>query len=189
MTISRTMITTFCTLAAACGDSSGLVTNDDTTDTQQSPLVRGACDFNSTCQYVSTRNGPLTFTVTTFPDKARALRVTYEERLDSSFLLCSRFPNQPAVTLVFVVGPEHARQTVQLPMKVSCPRSYGDNGGVLNSALLTLRESDDPALWNTLFPRLSDGTRWFAVQLALLNDAGAWDSRYGANYPLVLDRQ
>ena len=74
-------------------------------------------------------------------------------------------------------------------MKVSCPSSYGDNGGVVNWALLTLRESDDPALWNTLFPRHADGTRWFAVQLALLNADGKWDSRYGANYSLVLDRQ
>lgn len=188
MTIPRTFIA-FCTLAAACGDSSALLTGDDTTDTQGLQLVRGTCDSNPGCQHVSTRNGPLAFTVTTFPDRARALRVTYEERLDSSFLLCSRFPEQPAVTLVFVVGPEHARQIVELPMKVSCPRSYGDNLSAVNSALFTLRESDDPALWNTLFPRLADGTRWFALQLALRNADGAWDSRYGANYSLVLDRR
>ena len=189
MTIPRTIIISFCTVAAACGDASALVTSDDTTDTQGSPLARGTCDSTPGGQSVSTSNGPLTFTLTTFPDKDRGLSVTYRERIDSSFLLCHRFPNQPAVTLVFVVGPEHARQAVQLPMEVSCPRSYGDNGSAVNSASLSLREADDPALWNTLFPLLPDGTRWFAVQLALVNAAGAWDSRYGGNYALVLDRQ
>ena len=192
MTTLRPIIITLCTVAAACGEPSNFATIDDSdpgADAQESALVTSSCPFGPGCQTTSTRNGPLTFSVSTSADKARLISVMYREDINARFLLCERFPSQPAITLVFIVGPHHARQVVQLPMNVSCPRSYGDNGSAVNWASMTLRETDNPGLWNTLFPLLPDGSRWFAVQVALVNAAGAWDSRYGANYSLVLDRR
>ena len=109
------------------------------------------------------------------------LTVTYREPLDSSFLLCRLFPAQPDVTLVFVVGD----RAVSRPMRVSCPRSWGDNGGSTNDAMFSVTEHEDPALWSTLFPPRADGSRWYALRVAATNAHGRWDSRYGNDYRLV----
>lgn len=71
-------------------------------------------------------------------------------------------------------------------MTVSCPTSYGDNGGLTNSASFSVAEDAEPELWDTLFPPQADGSRWYALRLAVANAHGAWDSRYGDDYRLVL---
>jgi hypothetical protein len=87
---------------------------------------------------------------------------------------------------VFVTGPERARVSVERPLGLSCPTAYGDNPGATNSAYFQISADEDPELWNTLFPAAADGSRWFAVQVALRNAFDQWDSRYGHNYRLVL---
>lgn len=109
------------------------------------------------------------------------LTVTYREPLDSSFLLCRLFPSQPDVTIVFVVGDRAVRRS----MRVSCRRSWGDNGGSTNDATFSVTEQEDPALWSTLFPPRADGSRWYALRVAATNAHGQWDSRYGNDYRLV----
>jgi hypothetical protein len=101
-------------------------------------------------------------------------------------LLCARFPNQPNLNLVFVLGEGDEARSLTRPMRVDCPKSFGDNVSQVNSASLTVVEDEDEALWNTLFPAAPDGSRWFALQVAVSNANGAWDSRHGQNYRLVL---
>jgi hypothetical protein len=136
-------------------------------------------------------DGPLHATLTTTVDanhdERNRLSITYREPYGASFLLCHRFPNQPRLALVFVLGPEGAQTSVSRSMEVMCPTSYGDNVGQTNSASLTIAQDNDPAFWDTLFPPSADGSRWYALQLAANNAYGAWDSRYGHNYRLVLE--
>ena len=162
----------------------------DTSGTDESAV--GNCGFIPGCLELREASaGPFIASVMTREEPGGAIRrslaVTYREPVGSSFLLCSRFPNQPALTAVFVLGAGGARTSVARPMRVDCPTSWGDNGGQTNSATLSVDEQLDPALWDTLFPPAADGARWFALELAATNAAGAWDSRYGANYQLVLE--
>jgi len=150
------------------------------------PLIRSNCSFIPGCvDLLEASDGPFHVSVTTYQTDAgveRFLHVRYVEAPYGKFLMCHLFPGQPALSLVFVLGGA----AVTRPMRTDCPTSWGDNGGVSNSATLWLKESDDPGLWDTLFPRAADGSRWYAVQLAAANASGAWDSRYGRNYRLVL---
>jgi hypothetical protein len=71
-------------------------------------------------------------------------------------------------------------------MTVLCPTSYGDNGGHPNRAFFSVTDEEAPDLWDALFPLQQGGARWYALQVALNNAEGQWDSRYGQNYRLVL---
>jgi hypothetical protein len=138
-------------------------------------------------------DGPFSASITTYVDAAgvqrQNLRLGYTEALDSSFLACHQFPYQRDIAAVFVTGPEGARLATNLPMRVNCPRSYGDNGGVSNNAFLIVERDESPELWDTLFPPQADGSRWYAMRLAARSANGAWDSRFGADYRLILRPQ
>ncbi len=156
----------------------------------ESAQTSSNCSFIPGCKrLLEASDGPFSATVMTYSDaegqERRRLSLTYREAPSSSFLLCHLFPSQPNVTSVFILGPEHARTSVRRPMSVSCPTSYGDNGGLTNSASLGVVEDADQELWDTLFPPHADGSRWFALEVAATNAWGAWDSRYGQNYRLV----
>ncbi len=114
------------------------------------------------------------------------LHVSYRQAPDSSFLLCRLFPEQPPLTLVFVTGPEHDRVSVRRSAVVMCSSSWGDNPGLTESATFMVEQGEDPVLWDALFPPRSDGSRWFALRAAAVNAHGAWDSRFGEDYRLVL---
>lgn len=160
--------------------------------TSESELDKaGNCSFIPGCkQLLDASDGPFSASLTVREraggGEQRDLSVTYRPPPESSFLdsECARFPGQPSVTLVFVVGPEGARTSVQRPMTVSCPRSYGDNLQHPNNARFSVN-SDDP-LWDVLFPPKADGSRWYAARVALVDTRGVWDSRFGDDYRLVL---
>ena len=76
------------------------------------------------------------------------------------------------------------RAPVTRTAPVLCPTSW-NNPGLSNSASLSIGD-DDPELWDTLFRPQPDGARWYALQVAAVNAHGAWDSRFGQNYRLVL---
>jgi hypothetical protein len=151
----------------------------------------GNCSFIPGCKdLLEASDGAFSASVMTYDDalgkQRRRLAVSYREPIDSSFLLCRLFPSQPNASAVMVIGPEAARTSVNRPMSVSCPTSYGDNGGQSNSASFSIVEDEEPALWDMLFPPQADGARWYALQIAATNAHGQWDSRYGHNYRLVL---
>jgi len=154
------------------------------------PLPTGEDESTLSSGPVGATDGPFNAYVTTSVDGAGATRtrltVTYTEPYNRSFLLCERFPGQPKLSLVLVFGPDHARSSMTQEMNVSCPRSYGDNGGASNSATWSVTAEDDPQLWDTLFPPRADGSRWYALRVAAKNAAGVWDSRYGNDYRLVM---
>ncbi len=151
------------------------------------------CSFIPGClNLLEGGDGPMLGSVKTYEDAEGQTRqqlwLTYLEDPETQFLLCHRFPNQPPVSLLFIAGPDGAQSTVATKeLRVDCPRSYGDNLGSRNSASFVLDRDDDPMLWDTVFPPAEDGSRWFALQVALVNDWGQWDSRYGQNYRLVLE--
>ncbi len=130
-----------------------------------------------TSALLEARDGPFFASV-----QDRRLAVTYREPHDSSFLQCELF-QKPKLTLVFVVG----ETSLSREMTVFCPRSHGDNGGATNTAMFILRADDDAALWDALFPPAPDGTRWYALRVAAQSSFGRWDSRFGADYRLVLE--
>lgn len=150
----------------------------------------GNCSAQAGCDVIGASDGPFQASIEAYKDALggphRRLRVVYSEPLNSSFLLCRLFPMQQNATLVFVVGKEAARVSVSRPMTVLCPNSYGDNGGHPNRAFFSVTDEEAPELWDTLFPPQEGGARWYALQVALNNAEGAWDSRYGHNYRLVL---
>jgi hypothetical protein len=148
---------------SACGASP----SEDDVDTAES-AQSSRLEANDGPFWASVANGRLT--------------VTYREPYDSSFLLCRLFPGQPDVTLLFVVGDRSLTRS----MRVSCPRSWGDNGGSTNDATFSITDQEDPVLWNVLFPPRPDGSRWYALRVAATNAHGQWDSRYGNDYRLVL---
>ena len=161
-----------------------------TTAWSEQPLI-GNCSFIPGCkQLLEAGDGPFKASLITTANDAgeqrSRLSVTYTEPVGRSFLVCDRFPRQPALSLVFVTGPENARTPVTRSAPASCPTSYGDNGGASNSATFSLTEEEDPVAWEALFPRQPDGSRWYAMQVAASNARGEWDSQYGANYRLVL---
>jgi hypothetical protein len=151
-------------MLAACGVTTGGEPFDTAESAQTTRLEANDGPF-----WASVSNGRLT--------------ITYREPLSSSFLLCRLFPAQPDVTLLLVVGD----RSVSRSMRVSCPRSWGDNGGSTNDATFSITEQDDPALWNDLFPPHADGSRWYALRVAATNAHGQWDSRYGQDYRLVFN--
>ena len=155
----------------------------------ESAQTSGNCTAQAGCDAIGAYDGPFQASIDTYKDalgkQHRSLSVGYSEPLNSSFLLCRLFPMQPKANLVFVVGPEAARVSVRRPMTVLCPTSYGDNGGHPNHAFFSVTDEEAPDLWDTLFPPQAGGARWYALQVALNNAEGQWDSRYGHNYRLV----
>jgi hypothetical protein len=175
-------------LAAGCGTEGAPVapTGSDRS-AQTSP---GACAPGPDCsESLGDDAGPFVASITTSADAdgvpRRRLVVTYREPIDSKILLCRLFPHQPAASLVFVVGPEGERASIMGSMDVSCP--VGDPGGHPATATFRLVESERPELWDALFPPRPDGSRWYALQIALVNAVGEWDSNFGQNYGLVVD--
>ena len=170
-------------LSIACASADSVSTQEDESSLTSSsnpglPSSVGASD------------GPFRAYIQTTVDAAGATRtrlsVTYAEPYDRSFLLCERFPRQPKLPLVLTFGSDDNRRSISREMEVSCPRSYGDNGGATNSASWGVTAEEDPQLWDTLFPRRPNGTRWYALRVAATNAAGTWDSRYGHDYRLVM---
>lgn len=156
-----------------------------------SPLQSNCTHIPGCLEYLGASDGPFHASVITSQGDGgleRTLYIRYEEGPHRGFLPCQLFPRQPPLNLVFVLGSPGAQTSVTEPMRVECPTSYGDNLGLSNTAWLSLKQSDDPALWDTLFPPRADGSRWYAVQLAASNVWGVWDSRYGRNYRLVFTR-
>lgn len=172
--------------AAGCAAETEPVASQESAQTSTSN-----CSFIPGCKHLlEAGDGPLSASLMTYEDAAgqqhRRLAIHYREPYGSSFLLCRLWPRQPPASLVFVFGPEEARTSLSRPMTVSCPTSYGDNGGLTNSASFSVAEDAEPELWDTLFPPQADGSRWYALRLAVANAHGAWDSRYGDDYRLVL---
>ena len=164
---------------------------DASTPNMSEQALTGNCSFIPGCkQLLEATDGPFTVSLITTESDAgaqrRRLSVVYTEPVERSFLVCDRFPRQPALSLVFVTGPENARKPFIRPAPASCPTSFGDPGGVSNSATFSLAEDEDPVAWDALFPRQPDGSRWYALQVAASNARGQWDSRFGQNYRLVL---
>jgi hypothetical protein len=184
--IARMKIRLACVLLFATGCAIG---GDEPDGIRESALSEN-CSFIPGChELLEASDGPFAASVMTYThdgETRRRLAVTYHERAGSQFLLCSRFPNQPALTLVFVVGEGTAATSINQAMRVDCPSSWGDNVGQPNTASFSVVEDTQPALWDSVFPPALDGERWFALQLAATNAHGAWDSKYGTNYRLVL---
>ena len=152
----------------------------------------GNCSFIPGCtSLLEAADGPFYASIMDFDDQnglaRRQLSIVYRESPDLDFLLCSQFPRQPDLTLTFVVGPEDARESFDVKMRTDCPRAFGDNPGASNSAVFSVFEDEDPMFWEELFPPARDGTRWFALQVAAVNENGQWDSLNGNNYRLLLD--
>jgi hypothetical protein len=174
--------------AAGCAaDHAPAETTDDEQSAQTSP---GGCSSGVGCaESLGATNGPFVASITTSAGAdgvpRRRLVVTYREPIDSKVLLCHLFPNEPAASLVFVVGPEGDRTSLTGTMDVSC--LVGDPGGHPNTASFRLVEDEQPELWDALFPPRPDGSRWFALQVALANARGGWDSNFGQNYGLMLE--
>jgi hypothetical protein len=153
--------------------------------------ARTNCSFIPGCkELLEASDGPFYANLVTVDDgtgrERHRLAVLYRESPATSLLLCRLFPQQPPLSLVFVTGPEGARVSVSRSVPAMCPTSFGDNPGLTNSASFGLDEDDDPTLWNTLFPRQPDGSRWYALRVAAVNAHGTWDSRSGHDYRLVL---
>lgn len=180
---------TFLFAPAAAGCSADL--EPAPVDTAESAQTSSNCGFIPGCkELLEASDGPFSASVMTYEDASgterRRLSITYREPPSSSFLLCSLFPRQPDADLVFVVGEADARRSVRRAMTVSCPTSYGDNLGQSNTASFGILQDEEPELWDTLFPPHADGSRWYALRLAAANAHGAWDSRFGDDYRLVL---
>ena len=164
---------------------------DAATTAVSEQALTGNCSFIPGCkQLLEASDGPFKASLITTESDAgvqrHRLSVVYTEPVGRSFLVCDRFPQQPPLSLVFITGPENARTSITRLAPASCPTSYGDNGSASNSATFSLTEDEDPAAWEALFPRQPDGSRWYAMQIAASNARGQWDSRFGANYRLVL---
>jgi hypothetical protein len=178
-------------LALVCFFSAGCAAepSEESEGIGSSENAQSSASCGQGCDSLVASDGPFVASIDTYKDALgnthRRLSVGYSEPLNSSFLLCRLFPRQPKATLVFVVGPEGARISVSRPMTASCPSSYGDNGGHPNHAFFSVTDEEAPDLWDTLFPPQAGGARWYALQVALNNAEGQWDSRYGHNYRLV----
>jgi hypothetical protein len=169
--------------------AAGCATTSEPTASQESEQTSASnCGFIPGCKsLLEASDGPMIASLMTFEDadgnERQQLSVTYKEPYGSHFLLCRLFPRQPDATAVFVLGSE---ASVSRSMRVSCPTSWGDNLGQQNYATLVIAADEEPALWDTLFPPQSNGERWYALRVAMTNAHGAWDSRFGHDYRLVL---
>jgi len=162
------------------------------TDVSEQILANNCATIPECKELLTASEGPFKASLMTTEDAAgvqrRRLTVVYTEPTDRPFLVwCDRSPNPPALSLVFITGPENARTSITRPAPESCPTSYGDGARFPNSATFSLVEDEDPVSWETLFPRQPNGSRWYALQVAASNARGQWDSRFGNNYPLVLE--
>jgi len=145
-----------------------------------------SCSFIPGCrELLEASDGPFSASIMTTGDGRRRLSVTYREAPSDALLLCRLFPSQPPLAFVFVTGPEEARIALRRSASVTCPTAFGDNPGATDTASFGLVEDEDPAAWETLFPRRPDGGRWFALRVAAVNAHGTWDSRLGEDYRLV----
>jgi len=153
----------------------------------ESALTDGNCSFIPGCrELLESSDGPFHASVMTRDDGSGA-RSTFSIGYRRGALdFCSQIQARRRIRVLFVTGPEHARESVEREMSISCPQEWGDNPGSEDRASWSVGQQDDPALWDALFPRRPDGSRWYAVQVAATNDLGEWDSRYGDNYRLVL---
>jgi hypothetical protein len=116
------------------------------------------------------------------------VHVAYKEPPNASFLQCYLPDARRSVTVVFVTGPEHARTALEKSTTIACPRSAPGDGSdrYQNTATFSFDVEEEPALYDTLLPPAADGSRWLALQVAAVNASGQWESRFGANYRLVL---
>lgn len=103
----------------------------------------------------------------------------------------------PNIFVAFILG----RKTIFGEHKMNPHRICSNSGGgPQNPGMVeyTIRKSQDENFWNQLFPPKSNGTRWYAMQLAFkgvgLNkfpfgnydpNYVIWDSNYGNNYPVI----
>jgi hypothetical protein len=155
---------------------------DDEPSAATARAIRTRCDFVPGCvEAFETRQGPFVADFSKTDSGLRRLTVRYVEPPEGRLLRCG--VRIPPPSIVFVVGD----RSIVRPMNLSCPGTWGDNGGAPNVAVFTLFEEADPALWDAIFPPQADGSRWYALQVALVNGRGEWDSRHGANYRLILE--
>lgn len=148
------------------------------------------CSFIPGCRYLlEAKEGPFFASVTEIevaPGKIEhRLSITYYELGDHISMMCYG-GSVHDLTLVFVVGPEASRESVKVPMEVSCSDLEGNNSVQPNVASWSMTYKSNPVMWHTLFPQQSDGSRWYAIEVAVTNSRGDWDSRFGQNYHLVL---
>ncbi|MFO0675929.1 MAG: hypothetical protein U0169_05310 [Polyangiaceae bacterium] len=175
-------------LVAGC---SGPAAEDAVETVAQAHEIASNCSFIPGClSLVEARARPFVASVMRFDDgRGNGVRerlvVTYLEDISSSFLPCTDFRQRRVVNFVFVFGAPEARRSLTREATVHCVNSYGDGQREPHRATLVIDKASDPGTWDTLFPPAADGSRWFALEVAASNDRGAWDSRYGANYPLV----
>lgn len=173
-------------LASACA------TPIEPLSTTEAALASSNCSFIPGCRHLEeAADGRFSGSVMEYVDAAGSvqtrLAVSYEEVPSAfSFVPCQAPVSEQKVTLLFVTGPTNARVVLTRPMAITCPSQWGDNGGHPNRASFSVAKDEDPALWDALFPVRPDGSRWYALQVAASNSRGAWESRYGQNYALVM---
>lgn len=112
--------------------------------------------------------------------------ISYKENPKAGIVVC-----RSNVSFVFIVGADNGghRESIKVRGDKFCPGDFGDNPGSVNSVSWRVDELENPELWNKLFPLRKDGTRWYAVQVAVTNNYNQWDSDFGNNYRIILNKK
>lgn len=149
----------------------------------------GGCGSIPGCRrMLEARSGPFVASIMVVVEAAGGLRhildVNYFENEGSGLRFCAGAPARD-LDLVILLPSGDGLSVLRRPMHLSCPRDFGANPGLQNSARWSFHMEDHPELWDLLFPVREDGERRFELWVAAVNSRGQWDSQFGRNYHLT----
>ena len=148
----------------------------------------GSCSYIPGCKkLVEAQDGPFTASIMTLIDALgrtrQILNVTYFENENSNIRFCKNSVVRD-LDLVVLVSSSEVPASLRRSMQLSCPRDYGSDSSLRNSARWSFDIDEYPELWDYLFPLNAQGERDYTLVVAAVNSRGQWDSQFGRNYTL-----
>jgi hypothetical protein len=127
-------------------------------------------------------HGPLS----AFLAPENSIVINYYQEGHGRLSLCNNSIPSDNVFVMFITGPTNQRKIIEKKLKVQCTSNYPGNP---HNASFSFLKTDDPELWDALFPKNEQGHRWYALQVAFFKKSTAtridWDSNLGNNYKFI----